>query len=329
MVAAGLLNGSFAVPLKTARAWKFEHMWTVHSLLAMLVLPWAVVVFAVPNWNAALETVPGSGWLGLVGWGVLFGIASLLYGVAVDLLGIALGFAVQLGLSIVLGALLPLVWSGQLSVRTRGDTFFFGGLAVMVAGVVLCAQAGEASSNAAGTRLGAGGRRFRKGLVIAIVGGILAPSLNFGIRYGTELLTAAGQLEGASRFPVETYLAWAVFLSAAAMIQAGYCFWRVLKAGGARTFRSPGARRDLLQVVVMSSLWISSVFVYGRSVFGLGWLGYSLGWPVFIALIILASNAWGLMLGEWKGAAPAAFRRMLMGSAVLVVATFLIGQGRH
>jgi L-rhamnose-H+ transport protein len=81
--------------------------------------------------------------------------------------------------------------------------------------------------------------------------------------------------------------------------------------------------------VAMSSLWISSVFVYGRSVFGLGRLGPSLGWPVFIALIILASNVWGIILGEWKGAAPAAFHRMLAGSAVLVAATFLIGQGNR
>jgi len=331
VVAAGLLNGSFAVPLKTARTWKFEHIWTVHSLLAMLVFPWAVVVFAVPNRGAALEAVPRSGWLGLVGWGVLFGIASLLYGVAVDLLGIALGFAIQLGLSIVLGALLPLVWSGQLSARTRSDAFFLGGLAVMVAGVALCARAGGTGSAEPGilreVGAAAGAARFRKGLVIAIVGGVLAPSLNFGIRYGTELLAAAGQLQGLSRFPVATYLAWAVFLASSAVVQAGYCFWRVLKSRSTGIFRSPGALRDALQVVGMSTLWISSVFIYGRSVFGLGHLGYSLGWPVFIALIILASNAWGVTLGEWKNAAPAAFRWMLSGSAVLVVATFLIGRG--
>jgi L-rhamnose-H+ transport protein len=77
----------------------------------------------------------------------------------------------------------------------------------------------------------------------------------------------------------------------------------------------------------MSSLWISSVFVYGRSAFGLGRLGISFGWPIFIALIILASNAWGVILGEWKGVAPSAFRRMLAGSAVLALAAFLIGQG--
>jgi L-rhamnose-H+ transport protein len=203
----------------------------------------------------------------------------------------------------------------------------------MVAGVVLCAQAGGANKTKSETgpraTTDASARRFRKGLVIAIVGGVLAPSLNFGIQYGSSLLAAVGRVQGAGRFPVETYLAWAVFLSASALIQAGYCLSRLVKVQATATFRAPGSGRDAIQVVAMSSLWISSVFVYGRSAFGLGRLGSSLGWPVFVALIILASNAWGVILGEWKGTAPAAFRRMLAGSAVLVAATFLIGQGNR
>ena len=323
IVLAGLLNGSFAVPLKTTRTWKFNHIWMIHSFLAMGLLPWAFAILVVPGWSEILGAVPAQGWLGLMGWGVLFGIGSLLYGVAVDLLGIALGFAIQLGLSIVLGALLPLIWAGALSLHTRENWLFLLGLAVMVAGVILCAQAGGSKS----ATPGASGARFRKGLIIAIIGGILSPTLNFGIQYGTSLLTSLGETPTGSGFPNRIYLAWAVFLSAAAVIQAGSCLVRILKGQQAAAFRAPGAGRDFLQVVVMSSLWISSVFVYGRSAFGLGRLGISFGWPIFIALIILASNAWGVILGEWKGVAPSAFRRMLAGSAVLALAAFLIGQG--
>ncbi len=323
VVAAGLLNGSFAVPIKTARLWKFEHIWIVHSLLAMGLLPWTIAIITVPHWSGLLAAVPARGWMGLISWGVLFGIASLLYGVAVDLLGIALGFAIQLGLSIVLGALLPLIWSRVLSLSTQRDAFFLGGLAVMVTGVTLCAQAGGTKSLAPG----ATGARFRKGLIIAIVGGVLAPTLSFGIQYGTGLLVTVGGIEGSDHFPTQTYLAWAVFLSASAVIQAGYCFSRIVKGKRTNVLVSPGASRDALQVVAMSSVWIASIFLYGRSVFGLGRLGYSVGWPIFIALIILASNGWGVILGEWKGTGKGAFRRMLAGSAVLVIAAFLIGHG--
>jgi L-rhamnose-H+ transport protein len=323
IILAGMLNGSFAVPLKTARAWKFEHIWMVFSLLAMGVIPWAGVLLAVREVGGILAAVPATGWLSLVALGLLWGVASLLYGVAVDLLGIALGFAIQLGLSIVLGALLPMVWSRSLSLRTAQDAFFLGGLALMVVGVVLCAQAGGAKSSAPG----ATGARFRKGLIIALLGGIGAPLLNFGIQYGISLLRMAGQIPAEARFSVNTYVAWAVFLSAASVTQSGYCAFRIIQSKIGPAFRAAGSGRDAGLVGGMSLVWAASVCFYGMSVVGLGALGPSFGWPVFIALIILTSNAWGVILGEWKGAPRAAFRRMLAGSAVLVLAAFLIGQG--
>ncbi len=325
LILAGLLNGSFAVPMKTARVWQFHHIWMVHSFLAMAFIPWAVVFLAVPDWSGVVTAVPFVSWLGLVAWGAMFGIGSLMYGVAVDILGIALGFSIQLGLSIVLGALLPQVWFGTLSLHTRKDALFLGGLSVMVVGVVLCGYAGGSKSH----DWSISGERFRKGLAIALVGGLLAPTLNFGIRYGTSLLAGFRGTPSPSRFPVETYLAWAVFLSAAAAVQAGYCFLRILRAKKASLLWSGGSARDALQVLAMSLTWIASIFVYGRSSFGLGRLGFSVAWPVFIALIILTSNAWGVVLGEWKSASPKASRLMLGGSSVLALAAFMIGQGNR
>jgi len=319
---AGILNGSFAVPLKTARVWKFHQIWMVHSLLAMAVWPWALVVILVPDWRGIISAVPLRGWLGLIGWGILFAVGSLLYGAAVDLLGIALGFAIQLGLSIVLGAIIPLIWTRAISLADQRDAFFLGGLAVMVVGVIVCAQSGRAKGEGAGPS----DARFRKGLVIALVGGILAPTLNFGIQYGTYLLKPVLG-PGTGGFSVQTYLAWAVFLSAAALVQAGFCLYRMIHRRTLGVYRQPGSALDALQVVVMSVLWISSIFIYGRSSSMLGRIGYSIGWPVFIALIILTSNAWGLVLGEWRGAPRAVVRKMLVGSAVLAAAAFLIGQG--
>jgi len=325
IIAAGMLNGSFAVPLKTARVWKFHQVWTVFSLLAMAAIPWTGVMLAVADWPDVLAATPTRGWLGLITLGLLWGVASLLYGVAVDLLGIALGFAIQLGLSIVLGALLPMIWSGALKLQTAGDALFLSGLALMVGGVILCAQAGGAKTDAPG----ASGARFRKGLIIALLGGIGAPLLNFGIQYGISLLRAAGQIPADSRFSIKTYVAWAVFLSAASVTQAGYCFFRTVRSNSAGVFLSPGAKRDAASVAVMSVVWAASVFLYGMSAVGLGHLGTSFGWPIFVGLIVLTSNLWGVLLGEWKGATPSALRRMLVGSAVLMIAAFLIGQGNR
>jgi L-rhamnose-H+ transport protein len=154
-----------------------------------------------------------------------------------------------------------------------------------------------------------------------------APLLNFGIQYGITLLRNAGQIPAGSEFSANTYIAWAVFLTASAVSQAGYCAWRVVTTGAAGVFLQPGTAADTFRVIVMASVWAASIALYGRSVVGLGELGTSFGWPILIGTIVLASNGWGLILGEWRGAPARAMRRMAAGSILLVVAAFLIGQG--
>jgi L-rhamnose-H+ transport protein len=325
VIVAGVLNGSFAVPMKTARAWKFPHIWAVFSLLAMAIIPWGGVAIAVPDMRGILSSVPLRGWLMLGILGLIWGVASLLYGVAVDLLGIALGFSIQLGLSIVLGALIPLAWTGEIAVRSLRDVLYFSGLAVMVVGVVLCSQAGGNKHPGRKERR----EHFRKGLIIAILGGIGAPLLNVGIQYGISLLRASGQIPTSAAFSVRTYVAWAVFLAAAAVTQAGWCGWQIAKTRGFALFSQAGTLHDALGVGVMALVWAASLCIYGVSAIWLGKAGTSIGWPIFVGLIVLTSNLWGVVLGEWKGATPPAVHRMIVGCIVLVLAAFLIGQGNR
>ena len=319
VVLSGILMGSFAVPMKMARAWKFPHIWGMFSVIAMAVIPWLLVMLAVPGWTGVMGAVPGRGLVILLLLGLLWGVASLLYGLAVDLLGIALGYSIQLGLSIVIGAIIPMYGARSLSLRSAGDAAFLGGLTLMVAGVVVCAQAGGANGKAAM----AGAARFRKGLIIAIAGGIGSPLLNIGIQYGISLIPrtpGAGLVE---------WVAWAVFLSAAAVSQAGFCFYRIHATREAALFRSREARHDAAFVVVMSVVWAAGTFLYGSSAAGLGRLGTSVGWPVFIGMVVIASNAWGVALGEWKERARGAFVRMFAGCAMLLVAAFVVATYRR
>jgi hypothetical protein len=48
LVVAGVLNGTFAVPLKRTRVWKFHHAWGLFSILAMVVAPWAGILEYIP-----------------------------------------------------------------------------------------------------------------------------------------------------------------------------------------------------------------------------------------------------------------------------------------
>jgi L-rhamnose-H+ transport protein len=325
IVVAGVLNGSFALPMKTARVWKFEHIWGVFSILAMIAIPWCAVLLAVPQWYGILTSIPGSGLASLVALGLLWGVASLLYGLAIDLLGLALGYSIQLGLSIMVGALVPFVLVRGFAVRALSDWAFLAGVVLMAAGVIVCATAGRSAMAAGTTTLAAAADRvkFRKGIVIAVLGGLGSPLLNLGIQYGTSLLphfTASANLE--------QWLAWAVFLSAAAVSQAGWCFYRVVAKRQMALFRGPASGHDAFLVFGMALVWAVSIFLYGASATSLGPIGTSVGWPVFIGLIVIASNVWGVSLGEWKQRPVGDLYRMIVGSAGLIAAAFIIGWTR-
>jgi L-rhamnose-H+ transport protein len=273
---------------------------------------------AVPDWRITLDLIPRGGLAGLIALGLLWGVASLLYGLAIDLLGIALGFSIQLGLSIVIGALIPFTSVRGFAVRTTADAVFLAGLAAMVAGVIVCARAGRGTQTAA-----AEGKKFRSGLIVAIAGGTGAPLLNIGIGYGISLLPRTAQDARLGQ-----WVAWAVFLSAAAVSQAAICFYQISKNRVWALFHGAGKGHDAFLTLGMSIIWAVSIFLYGASAAGLGPLGTSVGWPVFIGMIVITSNAWGVGLGEWKERSRANLRRMLAGSAVLIAAVFVIGQAR-
>jgi len=231
---------------------------------------------------------------------------------------VALGISIQLGLSIAAGAILPRLWLD--AAPAQSPAVFYAGVALMVAGVIVCARAGQ---DAPGSGLRGDRTRFRRGLVIAVFGGLGAPLLNIGIQYGTGLLhgdsagTASGQ-----------WVAWTLFLTAAAVTQSGYCFFRVFARGAwSEYFRAP-VRAEWLRTCAMAGIWAASIGLYAFSAAALGPLGTSVGWPIFIGLIVVTSNAWGLMLGEWRGKPSGRVRQMLLGSAVLIAATFLVAQGR-
>ena len=48
-------------------------------------------------------------------------------------------------------------------------------------------------------------------------------------------------------------------------------------------------------------------------------MGPILGWPLFMSVIIITSNVWGFMTGEWKGAGSKALAVMLGGIFFLIL----------
>ena len=81
---AGLLQGTFVLPMTLVRQWSWEHTWATFSLLGMFVFNWIITLLLVPN---ILPCMPrrrpetSRFWrFSALGWGV----GAVLFGLGMD-----------------------------------------------------------------------------------------------------------------------------------------------------------------------------------------------------------------------------------------------------
>ena len=76
--------------------------------------------------------------------------------------------------------------------------------------------------------------------------------------------------------------------------------------------------------LAMGVLWLVGFFLYGLGATALAELAPILGWPIFMTVMVLVANFWGLVTGEWKGAGKRALGYLAAGTGVMIVAMVVI-----
>src|SRR4051812_6169626 len=109
VLVGGVMTASFAVPMKLARYWTWETTWLVYSVVALALVPAIAAAISVPHLATVLASVPGRTLAITASFGFGWGIANVLFGLAVPRVGMALSFSIVVGMSAALGSLIPLI----------------------------------------------------------------------------------------------------------------------------------------------------------------------------------------------------------------------------
>src|ERR1700733_11994698 len=141
---AGILQGSFAAPMKRMSGWQWENSWLVFALSGLIVFPWAVNIATVPNVIDVCSGASPSTLIKVLVFGLLWGIGATLFGLGISRVGMALGFALILGITASFGSLLPLAILHSDELMAKRGLALMTGTAVMVVGLVFLALAGRA-----------------------------------------------------------------------------------------------------------------------------------------------------------------------------------------
>jgi L-rhamnose-H+ transport protein len=327
VVLGGLLHGSFALPLSRIKKWRWENTWLVYSVVATILFPLLLAVLTVPSLSSVYANTPGSTIALVAIFGFGWGVGSTLFGQGLARVGMALAFAIVLGITSSLGSLLPLVILNPEQLGTRKGMLLMLGLAIVVAGIIACAVAGsirekDQKGSSAATTQGS----FMAGLLICIASGVLSPMLNFGFVFGDSIKTAAVSL--GARADLAGNALWAPAMAGGFLANAGYAIYLLNKNKSWSLFRSPEAPASYwLGAVIMGILWFGGVSIYGMGASSMGPLGGVLGWPVFMSMVIITANVHGAVSGEWAGASAKARGLSWLGIAILIVAIVVISMG--
>lgn len=317
---AGGMNGSFATPMKRVRGWHCENTWLVWSFLGMIVMPVVVAAMTISNLTAVYNTAGSWPLLHTALYGMLWGASAVLFGLGITRGGLALGFAIILGVSSFLGAVVPLVTMHRDQLLTSAGLLTLVGLAVILAGVAVCARAGVLRETVQTRQQGQGS--FTAGFIICVLSGIGSSFMSLALNQAAPIFRAAEFL-GAS--PTRSLNAvWPVLLGGGFVMNAAYCVFRLTREHTLLRFAdATGANLGL--VLVMAVLWSGSNFVYGAGARRMGPLGLVLGWPAFMAAIVLTANAWGYLTGEWRGAGRRVVKWVVAGILLLIAGIFVVG----
>jgi len=323
LLAAGIMNASFTLPMKFTRRWAWENTWLVWTIFALLVLPVAVTLITVQHLG---EIYSQAGWgllLTVAAFGAGWGVAQVLFGLAVEAIGIALTFSIVLGMSAAIGSMIPLIRLHPEKIFTRGGMGVMLGVLLVIVGVVICAIAGRRREAALSIPVAEGKRSYSEGLMFAIGCGLGAAMVNLGLVFGMPLLTAAMQMGTAAVWAPNA--AWLPVMLAGSIPNLAYCFYLLSKNRTAGRFADPATSPYWLYAFIMAVCWFGSTTLYGIASGKFGGWGTILGWPLFMSLIVITASLLGIATGEWKNSGKQPLRIQMTAVAVLVMAVFVLG----
>jgi L-rhamnose-H+ transport protein len=339
----GLASASFYVPYKRVRGWAWEVYWLTGGIFSWVIAPWVFASLRTEHLWQVLANTPHSTLLWCWFWGVLWGFGGLTYGLTMRYLGMSLGMAIILGLTMVIGSVGPPIFHGTLVrlAATRSGWITFLGIALAVLGVIIVARAGRAKerelkpeqSEAAIAEF-----NFPRGILVAVFSGIMSSCFAFGLDAGAPirgLTLAAGTSPLSQGLPVlcvvlvggfTTNFIWCLYLLIANRSAKELLGARGPTAVGAG--ESLPLLRNYLLCAIAGTAWYFQFFFYTMGESQMGAYAFS-SWTLHMASVIIFGTVWGFALMEWAESRRRTKRAVWLGVSALVLATAVIGAGNY
>lgn len=334
----GFASGSFYMPFNKVKGWKWESYWIIGGLFSWLIVPPLAAYLTVPGFGeiigATAPTIVKFTFL----MGLLWGIGGLTYGLGVRYLGMSLGNSVVLGFCAAFGAIVPSIYyainptDGKVSftdmMASPGGKLVLLGVLICIIGIAISGKAGmmkEKDISPEESKKSVAEFSLVKGLIIAVISGILSSFFNFGIEAGKPMAEVAVTQGFNPLF--QNNVTFVVILWGGLTTNFIWCTVLSLKNKSYPDFvnKSTPIAKNLMFSALAGTTWFLQFFFYGMGESKLG--NGASSWILHMSTIILTANFWGFYRKEWKGVTGKTMTTIIVGISIIILSVFLVGIG--
>ena len=329
-VIGAAMAASFYAPIEKVRKWCWETTWAVAGFFSWILLPIGVSLLLLPDFRGFYASMGPDLLLKVALFGAMWGVGNVSYGLTMRYMGMSLGIGVAIGVTLVVGTLVPPLMHGQgaMLFTTRSGLLTMAGIVVALVGVAIVSYAGHQKELQLKREI----EEFNLtlGLALAVMCGIFSSGMSFAIDAAKPMAAAAIHI-GVN--PLYSALPSYVFImGGGAVINLSYCFLRL----GFK--KNLSLRRDLSQTretlwkngsmaAAGGIMWYLQFFFYAWGAANIPVrLGY-VNWMLHMSIYVLCGGLVGLALGEWKGVNSRPVRLLWAGIIVIIAAANLVGLG--
>ncbi len=331
----GMSAASCYLPFEKVKNWSWGVFWIVQAFFAWLIMPFVIGFLTVPDlWEVLVSSPSGVFWSAFL-LGSVYGFGGLSFGYAIRNIGYSLTYTISIGISAILGTIIPLLLKGTLieNFTKAGGGIVLIGMIVSVVGVALCGKAGFMKEKLMIAQKGGSGLKFNmnKGLVLTLIAGSLSAIWGVSLEVGQPISDIAAQ-HGAGHFEGNAKL----IVSSMGCLFTNIIWFLIvtIKDGSIKSLYSlkeTGGKRyaaNFSLSALAGSFWYFQFFFYGLGHVRMGNFKFA-SWVLHMSMLIFFSYVIGVMMKEWKGVDKKTYTSLIIALLVLVASFVIMTWGSY
>jgi L-rhamnose-H+ transport protein len=330
-----LLAANCYAPQKYVKGWAWEIFWMTQAAWCWLLWPVIVASLTIPHLAAVLHHAPSGRMLFAFLMGVAYGVGGTAFNISIRYIGFALTYSIAVGLSSVLGTLVPPLVRGQIGaiLGRPGAMWVLSGVAAGAAGIAVCGWAGRIKERNLDAINARGEFSLSKGLALSLVAGVLSGVYGMALEVAAPVADIAEQYGAGIWKGNVSYLFVNTGAFATSLLYSLYLARRHRTLGELVRLPKPHSGRRLssnyLLAFLTGTLWYGQFFFYNLGHVRLGARYAFSSWAIHMILLVLLSNLLALAFREWKGSGSGPRLIMVFGIAVLCAAVIMLTYGNR